>query len=167
MITDYSQVALLLHSVGEWVSKPYLDAFIGAGISGPLRAGRFEPRDASEPGFPAGQVVVTTIHQGKGLEWPVVIVGSLDFDSPRVDPVGRCAAALLPAERLRADPSDRRLRPPAGALCRANATAASTGAHRQPGPTAPLPSHLGRTAPLGRPDEGSRWSVLAASASLR
>ena len=84
VITDYSQVALLLHSVGEWVSKPYLDAFIGAGI--PVHcAPAGSSRDASEPGFPAGQVVVTTIHQAKGQEWPVVIVGSLDFDNPRLD----------------------------------------------------------------------------------
>ena len=105
VITDYSQVALLLHSVGEWVSKPYLDAFIGAGI--PVHcAPAGSSRDASEPGFPAGQVVVTTIHQGKGLEWPVVIVGSLDFDSPRVDPVG---AALLPYCRRSAFEPTRRI----------------------------------------------------------
>ena len=105
VITDYSQVALLLHSVGEWVSKPYVDAFINAGI--PVHcAPAGSSRDASEPGFPAGQVVVTTIHQGKGLEWPVVIVGSLDFDSPRVDPVG---AALLPYCRRSAFEPTRRI----------------------------------------------------------
>ena len=33
-------------------------------------------------------MIVTTIHQAKGLEWPVVVVGSLDFDNRDVDPVG-------------------------------------------------------------------------------
>ena len=105
VITDYSQVALLLHSVGKWISKPYVDAFIGAGI--PVHcAPAGSNRDASEPGFPTGQVLVTTIHQGKGLEWPVVIVGSLDFDSPRVDPVGD---ALLPYCRRSAFEPTRRI----------------------------------------------------------
>ena len=35
---------------------------------------------------------MTTIHQSKGREWPVVIVGSLDFHNPNVDPVGRSLA---------------------------------------------------------------------------
>ena len=105
VITDYSQVALLLHSVGRRVSEPYLDAFIGAAI--PVRcAPAGSSRAASEPGFPSGQVVVTTIHQAKGLEWPVVIVGSVDFDSPRVDPVGD---ALLPYCRRSAFEPPRRI----------------------------------------------------------
>ena len=55
VITDYSQVALLLHSVGEWVSKPYLDAFIGAAfrstVRQPVRAG---PRRSPLPGRAGG-----------------------------------------------------------------------------------------------------------------
>ena len=38
--------------------------------------------------FPTGRVLVTTIHQAKGLEWPVVVVGSLD-GSGGGDDVGR------------------------------------------------------------------------------
>ena len=40
-----------------------------------------------------GAVSITTIHQAKGLEWDVVIVGSLDFRNRDVDPLGR---VLLP-----------------------------------------------------------------------
>ena len=40
----------------------------------------------TEPGH---GVTVTTIHQAKGREWDVVIVGSLDFDNREVDPAGR------------------------------------------------------------------------------
>ena len=91
VIAGYDQVALLLHSVGKWVSKPYLDAFIGAGI--PVRCvpagkGRVDrgQRCAS------GELTITTVHQAKGREWPMVIVGSLDFHNPNVDPVGRMLA---------------------------------------------------------------------------
>ena len=91
MIRDYHQVALLLHSVQDEVAGPYLDALDDAGIPArcvPAGAGRGErgrrrSRDA---------VTVTTIHQSKGREWPVVIVGSLDFHNPNVDPVGRSLA---------------------------------------------------------------------------
>ena len=39
------------------------------------RARRIPPPAAD---FPTGRIAVTTIHQSKGLEWPVVAVGSLD-----------------------------------------------------------------------------------------
>ena len=34
-------------------------------------------------------MTVTTIHQAKGREWDVVVVGSLDFDNREVDPAGQ------------------------------------------------------------------------------
>ena len=88
VIAGYHQVALLLHSVQDEVSGPYLDALDDGGIparclpagSGRGERGRRRSREA---------VTVTTIHQSKGREWPVVIVGSLDFHQPNVDPVGR------------------------------------------------------------------------------
>ncbi len=91
VIAGYDQVALLLHSVQDevdGVGGPYLDALDDAGIparcvpagAGRRERGRRRSRDA---------VTVTTIHQSKGREWPVVIVGSLDFHQPNVDPVGR------------------------------------------------------------------------------
>ena len=88
VIAGYDQVALLLHSVQDEVSGPYLDALNDGGIparcvpagSGRGERGRRRSREA---------VTVTTIHQSKGREWPVVIVGSLDFHQPNVDPVGR------------------------------------------------------------------------------
>ena len=61
--------------------------------------GRRRSRDA---------VTVTTIHQSKGREWPVVIVGSLDFHQPNVDPVGRSLSPYFlrsdaePARRIAA-----------------------------------------------------------------
>ena len=91
VIADYHQAALLLHSVQDEVAGPYLDALDDSGIparcvpagSGRGERGRRRSREA---------VTVTTIHQSKGREWPVVIVGSLDFHNPNVDPVGRSLA---------------------------------------------------------------------------
>ncbi len=98
VIGGYDRVALLLHSVQHEVAEPYLDALDDAGIparcvpagSGRGRRGR---RHTSE------ELTITTIHQSKGRQWPVVIVGSLDFHQPNVDPVGRSLAPYF----LRAD----------------------------------------------------------------
>ena len=91
VIAGYDQAVLLLHTVQDEVAGPYLDALDDAGIparSVPAGSGRGErgQRRSREA------VTVTTIHQSKGREWPVVIVGSLHFHSPNVDPVGRSLA---------------------------------------------------------------------------
>ena len=75
VITDYAQAALLLHSVKERACDHYLGGFAGAGV--PYHHAPAASR-RSQPDFPTGMVAVTTIHQAKGLEWPVVAVGSLD-----------------------------------------------------------------------------------------
>ena len=107
MIVDYDRVALLLHSVQHEVSESYLHALNGVGIparcvpagTGRRMRGRRRSREA---------VTVTTIHQSKGREWPVVIVGSLDFHNPNVDPVGRSLSSYFlqsdaePARRIAA-----------------------------------------------------------------
>ena len=75
VITDYAQAALLMHSVQERACDHYLGAFANAGVPchhAPASSRRLQPD------FQAGMVAVTTIHQAKGLEWPVVAVGSLD-----------------------------------------------------------------------------------------
>ena len=81
VIAGFGQAALLLHSVKDSVSGPYLDGLERAGV--PVRcepAGHVHTHADDE-------VLVTTIHQAKGREWDVVIVGSLngrDLDSDRV-----------------------------------------------------------------------------------
>ena len=81
VIAGFGQAALLLHSVKDSVSGPYLDGLERAGV--PVRcepAGHIHTHADNE-------VLVTTIHQAKGREWDVVIVGSLngrDLDSDRV-----------------------------------------------------------------------------------
>ena len=83
VIASYGQAALLLHSVKDVVSGPYLDGLERAGI--PVRC---EP--AGHVRVPAGdEVLVTTIHQAKGREWDVVIVGSLGGPDMATDRIGR------------------------------------------------------------------------------
>ena len=102
VITRYDQVALLLHSVKGPRAAGYLDAFERAGI--PVNRASSGSRNPGAGGWRA--LTVTTIHQAKGREWDVVIVGSLDFDNPDVDPVGRELApycrrpAFEPAGRI-------------------------------------------------------------------
>ena len=86
VIAEYDQVALLLHSVKGPKAAGYLDALERADISvNRATSGAGGHRWA---GTRRG-VIVTTIHQAKGREWDVVMVGSLNFDNPNVDPVGR------------------------------------------------------------------------------
>ena len=105
VITRYDQVAFLLHSVRGRQAAAYLDALERAGI--PVNRAASGARGRRRPGNRRG-VAVTTIHQAKGREWDVVIVGSLRFDNADVDPVGRELApycvrlAFEPAERIAA-----------------------------------------------------------------
>ena len=86
VIGAYDQTALLLHSVKGPAAVGYLDALERSGI----------PVNPTVPGSQGQQgdddrraLTVTTIHQAKGREWDVVIAGSLSFDNPVTDPVGR------------------------------------------------------------------------------
>ena len=103
VIADYGQVALLLHSVKGAAAVGYLDALERAGI--PVNRAASSSRGRRHAGN-RHALTVTTIHQAKGREWDVVIVGSLDFDNADVDPVGRelgpyCRRpAFEPAERI-------------------------------------------------------------------
>ena len=86
VIAGYGQAALLLHSVKDAVSGPYLDGLEQAGV--PVRcepAGHVHARADDE-------VLVTTVHQAKGREWDVVIAGSLSGTSRETDRVGRTLA---------------------------------------------------------------------------
>ena len=103
VIAEYDQVALLLHSVKEPKAVGYLDALERAGI--PVNRAPSGSGGRRWAGTHPG-VIVTTIHQAKGREWDVVIVGSLNFNNPNVDPVGRELAcycrrpAFEPAGRI-------------------------------------------------------------------
>ena len=82
-ITSFGQAALLLHSVKEAISGPYLDGLERAGIPA-----RCEPA-GHVPSTIDDEVLVTTIHQAKGKEWDVVIVASLTGLEMATDRIGR------------------------------------------------------------------------------
>ena len=80
VISDYSQVALLLHSVKPRHSRPYQSALEAARIpvfcsdTGEERVRPSRHRGGLNSRFPKGRVCITTMHQSKGLEWPVTAV---------------------------------------------------------------------------------------------
>ncbi len=86
VISHYGQAALLLHSVKDRVAGPYLDALEDLGV--PVRHVAAGSAAHAGAGGSSDQVLVTTIHQAKGREWPVVAVGGLDHPGRHDDPVG-------------------------------------------------------------------------------
>ena len=89
VIAGFGQAALLLHSVNGAVSGPYLDGLERAGV--PVRcepAGHLHTHADDE-------VLVTTIHQAKGREWDVVIVGSMNGRDLETDRVGGALAEYI------------------------------------------------------------------------
>ena len=89
VIAGYGQAALLLHSVKEAVSGSYLDGLERAGV--PVRC---EPAGHVHV-HADDKVLVTTIHQAKGREWDVVIVGSLNGPDLETDRVGGALAEYI------------------------------------------------------------------------
>ena len=83
VIAGYGQAALLLHSVKDSVSGPYLDGLEHAGIPA-----RCEPAGHVRA-YGGEEMLVTTIHQAKGKEWNVVVIGSLSGTGMETDRVGR------------------------------------------------------------------------------
>ena len=76
-----------LHSVQDEVAGPYLDALDDAGIPArcvPAGSGRGQRGQSGS----RGAVTITTIHQSKGREWPVVIVGLSRFPPAQRGPGG-------------------------------------------------------------------------------
>ena len=86
IVSDYSEIALLVHSVRERVVRPYVEAFRGeripvhrsdsAAVDDPLGSGRSGRREGVR--LPKGQLCIMTMHASKGLEWPVVIVATAE-----------------------------------------------------------------------------------------
>ena len=96
-----------------------------------------------------------TIHQAKGLEFPVVVVGSLSNAAlePQADRPG--PRPLLPPAALRAGEPHHPLRPDAPALRGLLAAAEGAGAHRARAAQGPLRSHLAGAAAVALRAEGA------------
>ena len=86
IVADYSEIALLVHSVREHVVRPYAQAFRGeripvhrsdnASVDDPLGSGRSGRSDRAR--LPKGALCIMTMHASKGREWPVVIVATAE-----------------------------------------------------------------------------------------
>lgn len=63
---------------GGWVREHRLrNTFVSSFLYALFRRGESEYEDADDP-FPKGRIPFLTIHQAKGLEFPVVVLGNLD-----------------------------------------------------------------------------------------
>ena len=88
-IADMGEVAILLPSVKTHHRSHYVDALTHVGI--PVHLTHDEHLVESSalldeaPLHPPGRVLITTIHQAKGREWPVVCVGNLHSADLRPD----------------------------------------------------------------------------------
>ena len=88
-IDDFDEAAVLLPSVKERHSRRVVAALTRSGIpvhlvDGDNRSTRAGSA-ASGGSHPPGHVLLTTIHQAKGREWPVVLVGGLHAADLRAD----------------------------------------------------------------------------------
>ena len=88
-IGDFHDVAILLPSVKERYTRHVLKALGRAGISVHLAGDEDRVTGSGHLGAaglqPTGHVLLTTIHQAKGREWPVVCVGGLQAADLRAD----------------------------------------------------------------------------------
>jgi DNA helicase-2/ATP-dependent DNA helicase PcrA len=70
---DYYNINIVTYKNKEWIPKFLFNSFFKFLLDGGIN----EYEDPDNP-IPSGYVQVMTIHQSKGLEFPVVVVGSLD-----------------------------------------------------------------------------------------
>lgn len=62
---------------GEFLADSFVHTFFSSYLYALYRRGEAEYEDAEDP-FPKGRIPFLTIHQAKGLEFPVVVLGNLD-----------------------------------------------------------------------------------------
>jgi DNA helicase-2/ATP-dependent DNA helicase PcrA len=76
----------------------FIRVFFGSYLYALFKRGESEYEDAEDP-FPKGRIPFLTIHQAKGLEFPVVVLGNLRKDDKGPQPVEELVRPLLPADR--------------------------------------------------------------------
>lgn len=81
MLTQYLQrfvdERVPLITANLLLDRTFSNIFFGSYLFALFRLGESELEDADDP-FPRGRIPFLTIHQSKGLEFPVVVLGSLD-----------------------------------------------------------------------------------------
>jgi DNA helicase-2/ATP-dependent DNA helicase PcrA len=83
----------------------FLRLFFGSYLYALFRRGESEYEDAEDP-FPRGRIPFLTIHQAKGLEFPVVVLGNPRKDDRGPQRIETLIRPLLPVDRD-AEPLDR------------------------------------------------------------
>jgi DNA helicase-2/ATP-dependent DNA helicase PcrA len=83
----------------------FIRLFFGSYLYALYRRGESEYEDADDP-FPKGRIPFLTIHQAKGLEFPVVVLANLRKDDQGPQRVEEIVRPLLPADR-ECEPLDR------------------------------------------------------------
>ena len=83
----------------------FIRLFFGSYLYALFKRGESEYEDAEDP-FPKGRIPFLTIHQAKGLEFPVVVLGNLRKDDKGPQPVETMVRPLLPEDRD-SEPLDR------------------------------------------------------------
>ena len=88
-IGDFDEAAVLLPSVKERYSRRLAETLRHSGVPVHLADGHDHFDNAGNhrtvDSHPAGHLLLTTIHQAKGKEWPVVFVGGLHVADLRAD----------------------------------------------------------------------------------
>lgn len=77
----------------------FLRLFFGSYLYALYRRGESEYEDADDP-FPKGRIPFLTIHQSKGLEFPIVVLGNLRKDDNGPQRVEEVIRPLIPEDRV-------------------------------------------------------------------
>jgi len=83
----------------------FVHTFFASYLYALFKRGESEYEDIDDP-FPKGRIPFLTIHQAKGLEFPVVVMGNLRKDDKGPQPVEKLVRPLLAPDR-EAEPLDR------------------------------------------------------------
>ena len=102
VIESYRHIVVLLFSLRGEIARSFVNAFQHNAIPAFLKpagtsrqqAGRSRSHDS---------VLITTIHQSKGLEWPIVVLASLDEPRWHPDPMGAILDHHLDRHHRRSD----------------------------------------------------------------
>ncbi len=86
----------------ESISRDFFNAFLCL-----LRDHGLNEYEDEEQLFPPGHVQIMTIHQAKGLEFPVIAVGGLNRAHPASDPAGRELQSFYSSQRQQLEPENR------------------------------------------------------------
>jgi len=102
VIESYRHVAVLCFSLRGEIADRFVDAFRDNAIPAFLKPAGI-PREQAKSLHRRDAVLITTIHQSKGREWPIVVLASLDEPRWHPDPMGAILDHHIDRHRRRSD----------------------------------------------------------------